>query len=342
MSDGSTSSGGGPRLREDLDSLAALVGLAADHLGLDTAFLEKDFWVTELLRAVAAGDYVIDAAGDRQGVTTVFKGGTSLSRVYHLIDRFSEDVDLLVLFPEGAGTSARQKSLKRIGDLARAHLGLPEDKCTTQESTTGVKRNLRFYYPRRFTNPNAREYLLLEMGSRGGPDPNATHVMRSMVAEYAESERGEGPNTWEEFAPVTVQVLAPERTLLEKLALLHNLGARFSSDESAQEYMAQAGRHYYDVKCLLAAAEVRDALDHLGTGGVEALVEDINERSEAAGWRYMSRPAGGFADSPAFETDGACRAVAERSYEVALDMVHGQKPTYDECLATVHGSRHLI
>ena len=121
-----------PRLREDLDSLTALIRLAAEHLGHDAAFLEKDFWVTELLRAVAVGDYVTDANGNRLPVTTVFKGGTSLSRVFHLIDRFSEDVDLLVVFPESAGATARQKALRRIAETARTHLGLTADGCTTQ------------------------------------------------------------------------------------------------------------------------------------------------------------------------------------------------------------------
>ena len=73
-----------------------------------------------------------------------------------------------------------------------------------------MKRNLRYRYPRAFHNPAAREYLLLEMGSRGDPDPHDTHTMRSMIAEYAQAERDEGPDAWEEFASLTVQVLAPE------------------------------------------------------------------------------------------------------------------------------------
>lgn len=331
-----------PRLRDDLDSLTVLATRAAAHLGLDAAFLEKDFWVTELLRAVAGGDYVSDAEGNQLPVTTVFKGGTSLSRVFHLIDRFSEDVDLLVVFPESAGEGARQKALRRMGETARTHLGLDSDQCKTQESTTGVKRNVRYYYPRRFDNPAAREYLLLEMGSRGGPDPHQASTMRSMVAEYAQAELGEGPSTWQEFAPLTVQVLAPERTLLEKLALLHNLGSRFPGDDRARLYMAQAGRHYYDVKCLLDSPAVRSALTTLTPAGVSALVADINARSEAAGWRYMPRPAGGFADSAAFDPAAPCQGAAETSYQIALDMVHGVQPTYEQCLAVVKSSRQLL
>jgi hypothetical protein len=251
-------------------------------------------------------------------------------------------VDILVVFPDGIGLGAKDKVLKRIGQRALMHLGLGADRCQTQESTRGVKRNLRYYYPRRSQNPAAREYLLLEMGSRGGPDPHQGHAMRSLVAEYAASRLDEGPETWEEFAPVTVEVLAPERTLLEKLALLHDLGARFAGEESARDRMAQAGRHFYDVHRLLADGGVRGALRALGTAGVAALVDDIDDHSQAAGWSYVRRPPGGFADSPAFDPEAPGLAVAERSYGVAMAMVHGDRPTFQSCLTTVRRYRELI
>jgi hypothetical protein len=240
----------------------------AERLEVNPAFVEKDFWVTELLRAVSAGDE-INVNGAPRPVRTVFKGGTSLSRVFHLINRFSEDVDILLVFPEGSGNSARDKAMKRIVAAARTHLGLDDSACTTQESTTGVKRNVRYAYPRRFPSDVTREYLLLEMGSRGGPDPHQRREVRSMVAEYAIDELGEQETTWQEFAPVWMEVLAPERTLLEKLALLHNLGARFPDDDVAQQYMARAGRHYYvSINCSPAT---RSAMDSEPWGETECL-----------------------------------------------------------------------
>ena len=337
-----TAVGGGPELlRDDLEALALLVGQTAAHLGVDVAFVEKDFWVTELLRSVAAGDEVI-MESNTYAVRTVFKGGTSLSRVHRVIDRFSEDVDILVVFPDQVGVGARDKSLKRIAERARVHLGLRSESCTTQESTRGVKRNVRYAYPHRFVNPSVVEYVLLEMGSRGGPDPHETHTMRSMVAEYADEVLGEGPDTWPEFQPVTVEVLAPERTLLEKLALLHNLGARFPDDVVAQDFMGRAGRHFYDVHQLLNSDRVRAALEELGLDGRAELVDDINERSAAAGWRFVERPAAGYGDSPAFDPGAPGQNVARGSYAVALKMVSGHKPSFDECLDIVTKHRALI
>lgn len=287
------------RLRDDLDTLAGLVQSTAEHLEIDRSFVEKDFWVTELLRAVADGDSVTDTAGSEQPVTAIFKGGTSLSRVFGIIERFSEDVDILLVFPGNTSANARDKALKRLAERAREHLGIAFDMVKVQESTRGVKRNLQYPYPRRHPSQHVREYLLLEMGSRGGPNPHETHTMRSMVAEYAESQLGEGSDTWAEFAPVKVQVLGPERTLLEKLALLHDLAARFP-DATAEQGMRRAGRHYYDIHCLLESHRVRASLTELGPVGVAAIVNDINTRSAEAGWSYSLRPDDGFAGSAAF------------------------------------------
>ncbi len=142
-----------PRLRDDVNTLSALVQQTSQHLGIDAAFVEKDFWVTELLRSVSRGEEITTAAAS-EPVTVVFKDGTSLSRVFHLIDRFSEDVDILVTFPLATGIATRDRALRRLAERARQHLGLSDDQCVTQESTKGVKRNIRFHYPRAFPSQN--------------------------------------------------------------------------------------------------------------------------------------------------------------------------------------------
>lgn len=331
------------RLREHPKELSVLVARTAQSLGIDSMFVEKDFWVTELLRSVSAGVHV-DVAGVEVHVPVVFKGGTSLSRVFGLIDRFSEDVDLLVMFPAAMGMGTRDRALKKIVEVARTHLLLEPESCVTETSTKGVKRNVQFHYPREHAHATAREHLLLEMGSRGGPNPHGPHELRSMVAEYADRELGEGPSVWQEFASVTIEVLAPERTLLEKCALLHNLGTKIvaTQDSVALEYMARAGRHYYDVGRPLSDAQVRAALEALGPAGVAELSGNIDEASAAAGWRFETRPTGGYAASAAFDPAAPCYPAAADGYAAALPMVYGQAPSFEEVLATVLAHRALL
>lgn len=90
-------------LREDSGFATAIAG-AAKELGLHPQFVEKDYWVTEALRALHR-DFAAHF---------IFKGGTSLSKGYGLIERFSEDIDILVVADAGSSTAQCEAKLLRI------------------------------------------------------------------------------------------------------------------------------------------------------------------------------------------------------------------------------------
>lgn len=319
------------RLRDDPDALNALVSRVAEHRGLNPAYVEKDFWVTEVLRVATRARPI---AGCDQPVEFIFKGGTSLSRVFGLIDRFSEDIDLLVAFPQGPGASARHAVFKQVDVQIAAHLGSPG---IVVSSTTGVKRDTTYVYPASFPGSALKEGVLLEMGSRGGTHPVSPHPFRSMIAIYADEVLGEDVSAWDEFAPFEVNVLAPERTLLEKLAAVH--AAASAGDNNA---ILKAGRHFYDIARLLASTVVTDALDALGPEGVRELAADIDRHSERAGFAWSPRPEGGYADSPAFNVDAAAFPFITRGYDSALSLVYGRRPSLAEVLDVVHQNRQRL
>ena len=319
------------RLRDDPDALNALMSRVAQHRGLNTAYVEKDFWVTEVLRIASRPRPIV---GSSEPVSFIFKGGTSLSRVFGLIDRFSEDIDLLVVFPQESRASARHAVFKQVDAEIAAHLGTPG---IIGPSTTGVKRETTYVYSAAFSGGALKEGVLLEMGSRGGTHPVSRIPFRSMVAIYADEVLGEPASVWEEFAPFDVRVLAPERTLLEKLAAVH--AAASASDTNA---ILKAGRHFYDIERLLDAPLVTDALDALGPEGVCALAADIDRHSQSAGFAWSPRPEGGYADSPAFIADAAAFPLITRGYETALSLVHGRRPLLMEVFDAVQRNRHRI
>jgi hypothetical protein len=325
-------------LRNEPDSLDALVAATADTLGIDAAFVEKDFWVIEVLRAATGEVTVLAKDGQRYPVQTIFKG-TSLSRAYGLIERFSEDVDLLVAFPDAElSIGARDKALKAIRDAVAAHLGT---EFTAVASTTGVKRNVRYPYPTRRSSSAVTEGVLLEMGSRGGTYPTQPHDLRSLVAEHAIGALGDNETTWEEFAAVPASVLAPERTLLEKLALLHDGACRFP-DGQARSKLLQGGRHLYDVHQLLGSESVRGALRAHGPDGVQALWSDIDGHSENAEFSFTPRPDVGFGASPLLDGDSPCQSVARQGFATAMDLVYGHKPSFDDCIETIRAHAGLL
>ena len=87
------------RLVDDRDAVAVLAEQVAERTGIPASHIEKDFWVTEVLRGAAA-------MATASNLEIVFKGGTSLSKAFGLIERFSEDVDLLGVIPGSLGTGA--------------------------------------------------------------------------------------------------------------------------------------------------------------------------------------------------------------------------------------------
>lgn len=325
------------RLREHPDELGVLVARTAADRGLPVPYVEKDFWVTEVLRAAAVPRTVTLPDGSTAPVTFVFKGGTSLSRVFAVVDRFSEDVDLLAVFPDDASPNARHRVLKQVDADVTAHLGLARHDVTVGSSTTGVKRYTTYRYPSADSGRDLKEGVLLELGSRGGTHPSAPHPYRSMVAYHAVDVLGEPVDAWAELASFEVQVLAPERTLLEKLAAVHDAAVR--GDASV---LLTQGRHFYDIDRLLHDPAVLAALDRLGADGVRDLVHDIGTHSLAAGFSWTARPEGGYADSPAFDRDAEVREPIRTGFAAAQSLVHGARLSLDDVTATVRANRARI
>lgn len=237
---------------------------AEDKKGLQAASVEKDFWVCwvlhELLLVPGVGGHL------------TFKGGTSLSKVWGLIERFSEDIDLTIdkealgfggeKGPDCAtGINERKRRLnalveasrdwiqkvlqpglsRRIEDRMNAHLPGASWKLETDPDVADGQ-TLLFTYPSVF-GPADPEYLRpvvkIELGARSDDWPSEKREIKSYVAELFPAMAPE--------ATVLVATLAAERTFWEKACLLHEETFR-PADKRRQIRMA---RHYYDLWCLI-------------------------------------------------------------------------------------------
>jgi hypothetical protein len=322
-----------PRLRDAPNDLFALVGEASEAMGLPQEFVEKDFWITELLRSVA--EPVADAF-------VVFKGGTSLSKAFGLLERFSEDVDILLVvtrpFDKAFGKGSVDKILKRFCERTGEHLGIETDRQQLESSRTGQHRSMRYDYPARVVPEYVKRGVLLEIGVRGGPDPHQDRMVRSFVAEHAIGSLGVDESDYEEFALVPVPVLNAERTLFEKLALLHHLGATYP--DSAQK-LRGAGHHLYDVSKILNDETARSILE--STPGLAAkMAEEIDENSERWGWPHTPRPREGYGASPIFDSAHPCKEAVRAGYEAVRTLVYGSLPSLEESLGLVRRNATLL
>ncbi|MGD9689485.1 MAG: nucleotidyl transferase AbiEii/AbiGii toxin family protein [Phycisphaerales bacterium] len=224
---------------------------AAEHFkprGLRASFIEKDYYVTEALRAIA------EAAGDK----VIFKGGTSLSKGWNLIERFSEDIDLFldpVAFTPPLGTNAIDRNLKRLRDAvtARVPLAFVKDQSRT---FGGLGRNDQFAYKSRFAGAgDVAPRVLLESGIASGREPTATVELRSFLGQFlTEASRSLGAEDEGQFA---MRLLHFRRTFVEKLFAIHKKVELFKRDGTP---VGGHARHYYDLYQLAGQEEVRRML----------------------------------------------------------------------------------
>jgi len=310
----------------DRPDFAASIDAAAERLRFSAAIVEKDYWVTQALR-ILARDFPADF---------IFKGGTSLSKGYRLIRRFSEDVDILVIQRETKGaTSATHTLMKQMASAVKDVLGGP---VIVVSSETGVHRDVRVQYPaaRKETGGLPAD-VRLEAGIRGGPQPCERLLVGCLLAD-ALQQAGVSTTGFEDLQPFNVEVLHLGRTLMEKLGLVHS---KLGADPSDQEASKHA-RHYYDIYMLLgddrALAVLRDRAEF------GRILESMREVNEWFGGGEL-RPASGWATSPAFDTASPAYRRLRRAYDSAMAELHlgpGDPPSLDVIYARVAELAELL
>lgn len=306
----------GERLRDHPDDLGQAVQLAAQALGVLAAFVEKDFWVTEAIRSLA------QPLPDDRGYV-ILKGGTSLLKL-GLTERMSEDVDALLVAT--GGRDRRDTTLKML------HARVADDLCVERPelimASAGVKRFVEYPYPRAYDHGSLKPYVYVELGTRGGPEPNMVYGFRSFLARHLIENQGISEDDFVELRPVWVSVLSPCRTAIEKLASLHDASCRLEPDGAAK--LANCVRHLYDIWALLGDEVTRADLAGMEIAEVSA---DVDQHSQRNDWTFTPRPERGYAASPAF--DEPALSVLRAAWPALEPLVYGPLATADDCVGRI-------
>lgn len=329
------------RSRLEPADLEVLIAQTSDRLGIDARFIEKDYWVVAVIRSLS-----VPVAG----VTPVLKGGTSLSKAWNLTQRFSEDVDIsLVLSDQSMSKGARDRALKQVAQHVAAALELTEGTgpgtwgLEGTQSGRGVYRNVRYRFEELLPLPGAgpspiSQGVLLETALR---DPDDVHREMATIEPFvAATARELDPDfTSPDLEPFAMPVLRRERTLFEKIAHVHQVVSRYPEGDTERR-LRQIGRHYYDIYSLLGDEITLQRLQM--PGAPRRLTGQADALSRKAGFPYVPRPVGGFADSPAFDLGLPAMEVVRPSYETALRLVFGDAPSLEDCLARVHEHADIL
>lgn len=207
--------------------------------------VEKDWWVVQTLAVI----YEMDVAEH-----LVFKGGTSLSKAWKLIERFSEDIDFAIdrvfLGYDGELTKKQRTALRKASAVYVAQTFYPELVARFKEKgIAGLRfelvdevesdkdRTINVHYPNLIASPGYLEpKIQIEIGCRSLREPFTVQTFASLVdEEYADREFAQ--------APIHVPTVNPERTFLEKIFLLHEEFHR----PPEKMRVDRLSRHLYDV-----------------------------------------------------------------------------------------------
>ena len=319
---------------------------ASTRLGTAEQNIEKDFWVCWTLDALFNE---LEADGPR----LLFKGGTSLSKGYGLIERFSEDIDITV-FREDIGQPATFEELEAMSGKKR-NARLEAIKAACQEyiqgpmlerlsvllqqtlKTANLKSNrarvepdpddpdrqsLLLWYPSATAEGNAyiRRAIKIESGAKSALDPHAPVVVKPYISDDL-------PNL--DLAVGNVTTVDPSRTFWDKVIILHGLRRWWDRRGELKGGGQRVSRHYYDVYRLLASQ-----IGQKATGNVEMAEDCVRHARMFFNRTYLdlaSAVPGSFALTP----HDAMLANLRRDYEAMSGMIFGQIPTVDEVVESI-------
>jgi predicted nucleotidyltransferase component of viral defense system len=246
----------------------------AQQMKIAEIYVEKDYWVTLALKTVFQSDLAHDA---------VFKGGTALSKCYRIIERFSEDIDIVVIRRQDDTNGMLSKKIRDITQLVGTVI--PEVQIEGVTTKFGMNRKTAHAYTKGvFAGEygQVREHIIVEATWLGNFEPYTTAEVNSFIADMMERNGQKALIGEYELQGFTVRVLTKERTLCEKIMSL----VRFSYTDEPYEDLAKKIRHIYDINMLLKDATVAAFFDSAEFDNLLNMVgkDDILTYKNNNGW----------------------------------------------------------
>ncbi|HHT9916307.1 TPA: nucleotidyl transferase AbiEii/AbiGii toxin family protein [Legionella pneumophila] len=317
----------------------------ANRLGTSLKNVEKDFWVCWIL------DLIFNGRNEDEP-RLLFKGGTSLSKAYSLISRFSEDIDITV-FREDLGLDIEVKDLEKLsGKQQRIRLEKIQQACQVyiqgefrdrlhqqiktvfQEAgvklnepyivpdpTDAQKQTLLLHYPSvdvsldDYVKPSVK----IEAGAKSALDPHCLVACQPYIA-------AEVPQNLFVQNVVTIE---PARTFWDKVIILHGIRCWYDNRGELRQNGHRVSRHYYDIYQLMQSKIGREAQKDHNLAIDCARHAQLFFNSSDLNLKY-ARP-GSFILMPTPEM----HQVLNRDYQAMAGMIFGQVPKFSDVLDVV-------
>lgn len=238
------------KLHEYKNAFEGAIVAAAQHFGIAEIYVEKDYWVTLALKQIFADENSRDIA--------VFKGGTSLSKCFKIIERFSENIDMVVIKGDDETDNSQKRKLKKVTRSVEAVMSIIHDH--PLENKRGKIRKVVYGYDKvgvKGTYGQVRDQIILEVSSLSNSHPSESVNIHSMIGEFIGTTNN--PDLIKEYQlePFKVNVISIERTFCEKIVSL----VRFSYTENPLEDFINKVHHTYDLHQLIQTKRIASFLN---------------------------------------------------------------------------------
>jgi len=321
----------------------------AQRLGTTPQNAEKDFWVCWVLDALFNGR-TPDAP------RLLFKGGTSLSKGFGLIRRFSEDIDVTIYRDdigepasitdlealsrkkrkaaleaiEAAGAEYIQgplrDTLQEIIAATAERTGLSPDRFDLRASEDEAQTLLLTYPAATPADAYVRSIVKIESGAKSALDPNSAKTIKPYVDDLFRAD----------LAVPNVVTVDAERTFWDKVVILHGLRRWYDIRKVLKGGGQRISRHYYDVHLMMGSPEGRRAMED----------SDLGADCVAHARMFFNRPDFDLAtaEPPTFalSPEGAMYDDLAKDYALMRTMIFGDAPRFEEVLESVYELERIL
>ena len=256
--------------------LAAERPVEEGGLGIKSLFIEKDYWITRSLKMLSEND---------PNRRAVFKGGTSLSKVFKIGSRFSEDIDIAITDAGNLSDGQKKKIITRLVHAMSEDLA--EIFIDGQTRKSSKYRKEFFRYPRVVQSygiePVKPGQILIEVNTYANPYPFEIKSVSSFIYDFLLQQNAEDIIKEYGLYPFSLPVLDKRRTFTEKLVSL----MRYSLAQNFIEEMSAKIRHFYDLHFLINEVDVNQYFitDDFMQDFITLFEEDQDRFEKPLGWQ---------------------------------------------------------
>lgn len=225
-------------LHHEPELFLELINATAGNLNIPAVYVEKDYWVTLVLKRLHESEFKADI---------VFKGGTALSKAHRLIDRFSEDIDLAARAND-LGDSRRKRLIKNTEAAITQDLTYQE--AHDMESKGSRFRKTAHAFPAQTDASQlgqVSDIILVEINAFADPEPAQFMDIETLIHDVLKNSGRQDLIDQYELTSFDVLVLSVERTLCEKIMGLVRAGYE---DDATADFKRRI-RHFHDIAMIL-------------------------------------------------------------------------------------------